>query len=744
MSAYLRRVGRIFDRVSSVRVAIYVACGAFAFFVIPDQALELYVIYAQALTSTLTGGTGSSAVQSSDYYLVLQLAFGMAATVSLCAVMGLCALRLLLVAQKPPHEQSTPGISNELIATSVGLSPAIALIIGFKSARLGEGARDLPDLAVEQYWLTVAATVLVILILLSVLAYRLLLRQRVIKIIDALFSLWGFVAVCILLLLFTASIVLNPVPLPSTLGSLALVALFLAVLAYLVTAFASVTVRYRFPMIPALVLLALAFAVFGLNDNHRVGFQIRHQGSSSLNLETSFIEWFKQRSDREHFASKGVPYPVYLVTAEGGGIYAAYSVASFLARMQDECPTFAQHTFGISSVSGGSLGAAVFSALASERAKNAAWEPCRQPDQDGEFQRVVRRYFQHDLLSPLVAAALFPDFLQRFLPVALPQLDRARALERAFEHAWDDAVTSSNAEARPELLAQPLEALWASGKSSPLLFLNTTAITTGARVTISGIYFDVSPTAFHVSESLLNGCPGGVRPISMPISTAVSLSARAPWVTPVGWLQRPKSCPSAYGDRLYLADGGYFENSGLETAIELAARLRRVIDFHRDVFPSGAKTVEITIINILTADSFAKRWWSIDADLSTSSYGELLSPIATLLNTTRARTRAVDSRTAFDKSYYLDGQYAEPFAIRPADPAFTRLDFIPGYYRVVIDGTRFFVPLGWHLSAQTRQQVDRQRSKLQDASRCLVRNDLAGLAAPEWAKRVQNCVRDTW
>jgi 6-phosphogluconolactonase/glucosamine-6-phosphate isomerase/deaminase len=67
---------------------------------------------------------------------------------------------------------------------------------------------------------------------------------------------------------------------------------------------------------------------------------------------------------------------VFVVSAAGGGIYAASIAALFLARMQDECPTFAQHVFAISSVSGGSLGAGIFNSLAKQRAENGDWRPC--------------------------------------------------------------------------------------------------------------------------------------------------------------------------------------------------------------------------------------------------------------------------------------------------------------------------------------------------------------------------------
>ena len=38
---------------------------------------------------------------------------------------------------------------------------------------------------------------------------------------------------------------------------------------------------------------------------------------------------------------------------------------------------------------------------------------------------------------------MFPDFLQRFLPVALPKLSRARAFELALEAAWDEDVAAA-------------------------------------------------------------------------------------------------------------------------------------------------------------------------------------------------------------------------------------------------------------------------------------------------------------
>jgi hypothetical protein len=48
--------------------------------------------------------------------------------------------------------------------------------------------------------------------------------------------------------------------------------------------------------------------------------------------------------------------------------------------------------------------------------------------------------FDNDLLAPLVGGALFPDFLQRLLPVPAKAFDRARALEQGFSEACDHAA----------------------------------------------------------------------------------------------------------------------------------------------------------------------------------------------------------------------------------------------------------------------------------------------------------------
>src|SRR5262245_28800823 len=206
---------------------------------------------------------------------------------------------------------------------------------------------------------------------------------------------------------------------------------------------------FRLPIATVLLGLIIGTALVGTNAHHRVtplqlssevmlrpalppqvkerldqGAQVASQIETpgpSVKSSFAFVRWVESREDRQQYI--GRPYPAFVVVAEGGGLYAAYHTAMFLARMQDRCANFAQHLFALSGVSGGSLGGAVFSSLAKTLLTNEKHEAgCREPARGRErlFEDLTSLYFSEDLLSPLVGAAVFPDFFQLFLFNALP------------------------------------------------------------------------------------------------------------------------------------------------------------------------------------------------------------------------------------------------------------------------------------------------------------------------------------
>jgi hypothetical protein len=204
-----------------------------------------------------------------------------------------------------------------------------------------------------------------------------------------------------------------------------------------------------------------------------------------------------------------------MVAAEGGGLRAAYWTNKVLRQLEiDSDGNFSRHVFAISGVSGGALGAATF----------VASKSANQPDPTGVL---ADSFLSSDFLSPTLAGLLFPDFLQRFLPFRVQRFDRARAFEQAAESSW--RRTFGNDQFQKNILELPLKI--PGGGRLPNLFFNSTNVESGKRFITSTIqlpeidqgdsYYAFDPKAlFHIT--------------GMPLSTAVNLAARFPYISPHG------------------------------------------------------------------------------------------------------------------------------------------------------------------------------------------------------------------
>jgi hypothetical protein len=430
--------------------------------------------------------------------------------------------------------------------------------------------------------------------------------------------------------------------------------------------------RGRSAAIALLVIGILAFDYFGWNDNH----QFRNSPTTVVRprIDKAFDTWLTTRRDIDAYRQADAPYPVYVVAAEGGGLYAAYHVGKFLARMQDICPSFSQHLFAISAVSGGSLGAAIFSSLTRDHAKNEAHIPCRRLSDKGFFERQIERLLTRDLLSPVATAALFPDFVQRLLPYPFPPLDRARVLEASFESSWASVIGGPNRLAESFLESCGAAAASCLAGATPALVLNLTQIDTGIQLALSPIDMSSAGPPDSKSGKIYDALDTGGDPIDMPLSTAVGLSARAPWITPPGWFVsegRNDAIPRTYR----FADGGYAESSGAGTGYKLAQYL---IERIKAANPPGK--IEVHLILLTATSPPLERFW-IDPP-SQYGYGELAVPFVALTSTRRGQ--------AFTKIYDI--------AVGATD----QLKISSGQ----VYDAYFPLPLAWHLSNATRQYID--------------------------------------
>jgi len=154
-------------------------------------------------------------------------------------------------------------------------------------------------------------------------------------------------------------------------------------------------------------------------------------------------------------------------------MYAAYHPALSLARLTDQCPEFAHHLFGISSVSGGSLGAAVFAELVRTLPTAAPNDPASPsgrctptagPTVDNVLQTKVQDFFNTDFLSPVIATAFISTYRASSCPsCGLVRIGRGLSNSRSRRHGANSAC----------LVAAPIvsQAIFWSGGNQPALRL---------------------------------------------------------------------------------------------------------------------------------------------------------------------------------------------------------------------------------------------------------------------------------
>jgi len=114
--------------------------------------------------------------------------------------------------------------------------------------------------------------------------------------------------------------------LANQLGTFAIFNLFLMCLAFFLTVLTNIYDRTHFPAMSLLLIMGLVSTALDLNDNHEI--RTLNSGFKALpNSAQAFRDWLDSRPDRAYFKTKGEPYPIYLVAAEGGGLYAAQHAA---------------------------------------------------------------------------------------------------------------------------------------------------------------------------------------------------------------------------------------------------------------------------------------------------------------------------------------------------------------------------------------------------------------------------------
>jgi hypothetical protein len=324
--------------------------------------------------------------------------------------------------------------------------------------------------------------------------------------------------------------------------------------------------------------------------------------------------------------------PLIMVATTGGGIRAAYWTALVLdcAFETTTCPngersggfTSSDRLFGMSGISGGSLGLASYAAYLIDKREGTPSD------------HWVSDALHVDALSGAGAWWLFTELPRTLLQFNVPD-DRAAVQEKGWEARWPNRE-----------LGRGIFDVWHSEPQVPLLLLNGTSVTDGCRFEASVLDGNVeripetngtdseetasaraefagcrSTEPFDESnagtgldigsidstrvapESVLPGTKDLVdylchRNFDVPLSTAALLSARFPFVNPSGRIERRCQTASFRAPVAYVVDGGYLDTSGASPILELMQPLGGMIEqWNREHAPSCIVPLMIQIDN---------------------------------------------------------------------------------------------------------------------------------------------------
>ncbi|MGR9270757.1 hypothetical protein ACU8OQ_25745 (plasmid) [Rhizobium leguminosarum] len=372
-------------------------------------------------------------------------------------------------------------------------------------------------------------------------------------------------------LIAMTTICADPVTIPMAVGPAAVVligaALIIPVLIWLML----LGDAYHIRVVETLVIIGALVSL--VVDNHRIRLSAtdRKLQQEAINhrptLAQAYTDW------RKNLGETGPgPIPIIFVASAGGASRAGYWTSAVLSKLEQETGSqFSKHVFAISSISGGSLGVGGFLSVLRTQPQAAI---------QGNLSTAVSDFVGRDYLSPALAGGVFPDLLQRVVPVSILP-DRAWSLERGWEDGWASACATRKC-GSPDFLSQDFLSLWSPGTTRlPIWLIGGALQEDGRPILTSSLNFEdrIDAWDFHLTVGA-----------EVRLSTAILNGARFPLVSPAGTIDDPKNM-SGNAKRIHIVDGGYFDAAGVEVLRDLAQSL-----LTSEIVPAGDKLQPIFVL----------------------------------------------------------------------------------------------------------------------------------------------------
>ena len=426
----------------------------------------------------------------------------------------------------------------------------------------------------------------------------------------------------------------------------------------------------RIPVAGTLLALAVVFGLWV--DNHSVGRRAFGGAATGpidrLTLTQAYEQWRAAQP-----GGANARKTMILVAVQGGASRAGYWTAVALSNLREAAKAkgvdIDPRIFALSSVSGGSVGAVGYAAM------------LKSAPPETDFKLRLMRFAGENVLGGAVTGMLFPDLLQRFLPVTfLP--DRAETLERSWEDAWaaiDPTALSATLMREPFLNLAPK-----AGKPwRPILVVQGASENGGRRFLTSGVKFGCDEID---ADDLLDSVGHDVA-----ASTAILNGARFPWVSPGGTFPAER-CGTAAKQADHILDGGYFDGAGAETLREMVRALHAIR-------ARGAETDPLDIVFVLIG------YHDPDASKPTPALAanDVFAPLFGLFASMSAHESHLAREMKLVGQSKVEG--ADPYVSRmTGDHPYAALVLCKG--PIVAGGPDYDPPLDWTLSGEAKRYIE--------------------------------------
>ncbi|SHN38532.1 hypothetical protein [Chitinophaga sp. CF418] len=338
----------------------------------------------------------------------------------------------------------------------------------------------------------------------------------------------------------------------------------------------------------AMVLGILIIALYALSDS--VNLNLVHYtldacsdsiGWKNINRATFEVKYKMLKDDMDKTPAT-VPYPIILVAGEGGGsragMWFSQNMINFDYYTRGE---FRKHIFSISTVSGSSVGLSTLFAFWQQNGTAT--------DVDSSWLHLPSMVYKNNFVGSSISGLLFTDLWKALLPLDISSDDRNSELQNEEALYTQQACNEISGGKSTDMILKKnfMSFFYNRDKNGltlrvdrPLVFINTCRSNDGRRgifspVKLSNDYFNdaIDIIGYLYEDSI---CDFSGRKIHGSLKKNISLVQACNTSELFPLFSAP-----AYIDSLgNFVDGGYHENSGLKTTLDVYRKLRAM--FYND------------------------------------------------------------------------------------------------------------------------------------------------------------------